>query len=212
MYMNPGAPPNASPVVTKRRRSGKNKRLKPEVKYIETNVASAAITTTWDILNSSLNLIQQGTTRSTRIGGRVTCKKIQFRMTLDTDLIGTANDMIRVVVYLDKQCNGIAATGTQIMQVDNLYSFRNTDNSGRFKILFDETYTLNIQAYSLDGPRNFSNSKYIEAYIDCDETLEFDASTGVITDLTSNNFGIMAASLNGTSNINGIVRLKYTDV
>jgi hypothetical protein len=52
--------------------------------------------------------------------------------------------------------------------------------------------------------------RYFNINTECNEQLEFDASTGSITDLTSNNFGILAISeTNNTSTIAYQWRLRF---
>lgn len=202
--------------------------VKPgEKKFLDTTIATTAITTTGVILNSSLNVIPQGDTQSERIGRKVTVCDVLLKGNITqpaqiiTSLPQGLSDMcnnVRVIVYLDKQCNKATATVAQILQTTDENSFRNLEYVDRFQILYDETVIMNVGGLSniittptfyAPGVRNqFGFTKKISVPI----TYDTSATTGAIGTITSNNIGIMAiATVANSSFVDGICRIRYTD-
>lgn len=178
--------------------------IAPEKKFFDGNNAVATVSNTGAIVSSSLNLITEGTGQSQRIGRK--CKVTNIHVAglltkVTQDAGADTNNVVRIMLYLDTQCNGATASVTDILATANLLSFRNLQNSGRFRIYYDKRHALNNMSGANNGTdAEFGN--YVKAFkinIDCDHVLEFDASTGAITDLTSNNFGILMISQEGVS-------------
>ncbi len=168
------------------------------------------------ILNtSSINLIAQGTSESERIGRKCTVRNINWRGTLTligASTIGT-NAIVRLILVLDKQCNGAAPTVLGVLESANYQSFNNLSNKGRFQTLSDQQYVLNPQASAGNGtandsaPVNLQFACYKKVGID----LEFDSTTGAITEIRSNNLFILAISAASTANftLDSKVRLRF---
>jgi len=186
-----------------------------EKKFFDTAKALTTVANTGTILNSSLNLIVQGATESNRVGRKVVLRNIYFHGSVSlpaTNVDSETSEIIRVIVYCDKQTNGAAATVTDILKDADYRSFRNLANQERFVILKDKFYDLNASCQSTVTAQTTGDFGYhIKMYKKLDIPLEFSGATGAITELKSNNIGIMAISEAGVGEINYICRVRYSD-
>lgn len=176
-----------------------------EKKFLDTSVLNNVDVTAGVIIN--LALVPQGQTDVTRIGNKITATSIACRglTTQDTATNGT----LRIIVFIDKQANGAAAAVTDILETANFASFRNLDNVDRFDILVDDYHTINAM-------NTGSGSEYFwQYYKKLDVPIHFSGATGAITELRSNNIGILyissIAALNAAQ-LGGVARLRYTDL
>ena len=60
-----------------------------------------------------------------------------------------ASNLVRIIVYLDRQCNGAAAGVTDLLESASYLSFRNLANQSRFKFLYDKTIPINVVASTI---------------------------------------------------------------
>lgn len=188
-----------------------------EKKYFDTTKTSTLSSSTGTIFNPSLNLIPQGVTESERVGRKVVVKSLHLKGTVtlpSTTSATDASDSIRIIIYQDKQCNGAAAGVTDILESGAFVSFRNLTESGRFNILMDECWDLKSgggagadAATDIYGGEtkfwNFNKQMMVP--------IEYSATTGAITEIRSNNYGILVISANGKANAAYISRVRYTD-
>ena len=109
-------------------------------------------------IRESMVTISQGTGESQRIGRKCTIKAINWRFKVELPITtGTSaqpSDVVRIILYLDKQCNGAAATVTNILENALYQSFNNLANKSRFRTLMDRTYDMNYTAAAGDGAAN----------------------------------------------------------
>jgi len=161
-----------------------------------------------------LVLIPQGTTQSQRIGQQCTIKSIQikgnmtFQPGADTDGSNTAY----MWLVLDKQCNGAAATMTDVFTstTPNL-ALINLANSDRFVILKKWVWNFTSQS----GIRTAFGvvRKPLDFYKKVNIPLEYSSTTGAITEIRSNNIFFLAAAYGADDlvTIDGITRVRYED-
>ncbi len=129
------------------------------------------------------------------------------------------HEVIRYIIYLDRQCNGAAITAINILKTDALYQYRNLANTKRFKILKDKIFTFNNNISSAgNGTDNDSAQVHKnivhKGTINCYIPLEFDNTTGALTELKTNNIGIIFWAMQGSRvrlRINSRIRLRFTD-
>ncbi len=186
-----------------------------EVKYHDFATIDASISQAGSIW-PSINLIAQGTDEDERIGRKCTIRSIgwrfNFRLTEQTD-VTRGDETLRIILYLDKQCNGAAATALEILSADDYQSFNNLTNSSRFRKLMDRTISMNIQAQSGDGTTSDQAPFGMDGsfYKKCNIPLEFSSTTGAITEIRSNNVGILLISRRGAvAALDGIIRVRFT--
>ncbi len=177
-------------------------------------VISAAGTVT-----ASINLIAQGITESTRNGRKCTLKSLSWRYQValpETNDVASpgSSDTVRIILYIDGQCNGATAAVTDILESDNFQSFRNLANTQRFKILLDKNHTLNYGSMASDGAGTVAQAgvqRDYQFHKKLDIPLEFDNTTGAITEIRSNNIGVLLLSANGVCAFFSQFRLRFSD-
>lgn len=168
-----------------------------EWKFFDGSKAATNLSATGAILDDSINEVAQGTAENERIGRKMTIKSIHFKGAIKIPgqtAIADASQRIRIIVYLDKQANGATAGVTDILESQAVDSFRNLENSKRFGFLYDKTVSLNQLCGGGNGSsdrlgeviRNFQINKR------CNIPIQFNSTTGAITEMCCNNVGIMA--------------------
>ncbi len=186
-----------------------------ELKFHDLSIDDPVIATGGTIAIDSVNKIAQGTTESTRIGRKCTLRSInwRFRICLPAATDGaSASDTVRIILYLDKQANGATAAVTNILESADFQSFNNLANKTRFRTLMDRTYTLNA---SISGDGTTIDT----SQVDLDDSffkkvnlpIEFDSTAGAITEIRSNNIGILTISSNGLAGFDSSMRIRFSD-
>ncbi len=191
---------------------------RPELKFHDLDVDDASIAAGGTIAQASCVTIAQGNTESERIGRKLTIRSVNWRFDLSFGINAAISgaDTIRIILYLDKQCNGGAAVVTDILESADYQSFNNLSNKSRFRTLMDRNYDMQPLAAGGDGTTNdqgglaMSDSVYLKVNI----PIEYDnsATTGVITSVKTNNIGVLLLSKNGLSTFTSKMRLRYSDV
>lgn len=185
-----------------------------EKKFLDTS-GSYLVPATGTVGFPSFNLIDVGTGPSERIGRKVTVKSIACRLTFK---LGGGNpfDHVRCILYNDRQCNGAAATVTDILQSADVDSYLNLSNSDRFRVIRDFNCTLNSQANTVIGGASVPQGDYKTANDYVVLTLPIDFSPGSggvsIADVRSNNLGMLLIAENANyTTVEVHVRIRYTD-
>lgn len=198
--------------------AGKN----AELKFFDTAFAAFTFDTTGEILPgggtaTSINLVPQGTTESTRIGRKIVIKKISIKgMIKYPTLSGTAlTPILRMALVLDKQANGAYPAWSDIYSSDEPYSFLNLANSQRFVIMKDWFFTLAPTGGAYDGTNDVfvGQAKIIKYNKSCNLPIEFNSTTGAITEIRSNNLFLVADAKLMDDQVEGWLntRIRYSD-
>ncbi len=188
-----------------------------ELKFFDLDIDDAVVAANGTIAQDSVNKIAQGVTEVTRVGRKCTIRAINWRWQIDLPILATANssigDVVRVILYLDKQANGATAAVTDILESDDYQSFNNLANKSRFRTLMDREYTLTAPSAAGDGAANDMSADRItdSFYKKCNIPIEFDATTGAITEIKSNNIGVLLLGLNGLAGFDSKMRLRFSD-
>lgn len=198
---------------------GRRRRFKVgELKFLDNSITDASIASAGTIVEDSVLGIAQGVGPGQRVGRQITVKKLMWRYNVENPSTsgsgGKSPDVVRLILYLDKQCNGAAAVVGDILESADYQSFRNPCNSGRFQILMDRTHQLNAAGGAGDGTSNdFVGIGHSETFFkDVNIKVEFNSTTGAITELTSNNIGVLIISkLSEISVLDSILRVKWVD-
>ncbi len=186
-----------------------------ELKFHDLDVDDATIASNGTITQDSVNKIAQGVTEVQRIGRKCILRSINWRFNIrlpEGVATTTTADTVRVLLYLDKQANGAAATVTNILETDNYQSFNNLANKSRFRTLMDRTYDMNTDlsgdGTTVDSPRfNINDTLFKNLAI----PIEFDSTTGAITEIKSNNIGVLLLSKNGLCTFDSKMRVRFSD-
>ncbi len=188
-----------------------------ELKFHDVPMDDAVIAANGSILKDSVVLIAQGVTESERIGRKCVVESINWRYAVGlVSEVGAGAqdaDTVRVILYWDKQTNGAVATVTGILETDDYQSFRNLANGGRFTILMDKTLSFNPRAGAGDGaandwPATIMNYTF---YKKCNIPIEYDSVNGVLTELRSNNLGVLLLSKKGLCSFESNLRIRFSD-
>ena len=187
----------------------------PELKFHDISVDDTLVAIGATIDFPSINTIAQGTTESERVGRKCVIRKIAWRYNIilrPTASDFNTSDEIRVILFLDKQCNGAPAINLDILETSDYQSFRNLANSGRFRVLMDRSYSLVSKSGTSLGVNAYGEDQLNDSfYKDCQIPLEFDGPTGVITEIKSNNIGVMLASASGNVGFFSKLRIRFSD-
>jgi len=154
-----------------------------------------------------LSGIVQGTGPSERVGRKIKVIGIIVRLAYTCNLVGPVTfDLVR-----DKQCNGATATAAQIYTDPAHWgTLPNPFEETRFQFL-KRKENLNL-AYGAPAV----TSTGISFQQKCNMVVEYNATTGAVSDLTSDNlllFCVVGDASIGvmTPNGKGFVRILYTD-
>ncbi len=188
-----------------------------ETKFHDVDLDDAVVATGGTV-TASVNLIPQGVTEITRIGRKCTITQInwRWRITLgEVDAVATPSpgDVLRMVMYLDKQANGATAAVTDILESASYLSYNNLANSQRFMTLMDKKITVSYQCLASDGAGVVSSAEVLRSgrfHKRCNIPLEFNATTGAIGEIRSNNIGVLLISSSGQVAFVSKIRLRFT--
>lgn len=182
-----------------------------EKKYYDATITQAADSSAGVII-PSLNLIAQGTTDQLRIGNKVNIRNINLKIHCYMDnqvALQPVNGMWRMILYVDKQCNGATAAVTDILKTADWQSFRNMDQVDRFIILKDKVYQLPV--YTRDGSYSSQADRFFRMSKRMFLPVHFSSTTGAITEIRSNNIGLLLISSASFENTQIYFRTKFTD-
>ncbi len=192
-----------------------------ELKFHDIDVDDAVVATGGTIQNAgSINLIGQNITESTRIGRKCTIKSIGWRFTVSLPEVDAASappnpDTVRVLLYQDSQANGVTAAVTDILESAHYQSFNNLANKSRFSTLMDKTVALNFTTgLGIGADSDYTSvRKEFSFFKKCVIPLEFSgvADPAAMTEVRSNNLGVLLISQAGVAKFDSKFRLRFSD-
>lgn len=189
--------------------------LSRELKFFDTTKVATTAAAAGTIHNSSLCLVPQGVTESTRVGRKLTIKSIHVRLVCNlANSSSQPDDGVRVILFLDTQCNGASATVGDILESANYLSWNNLANKNRFRTLHDEFIDITSTAGAYTGAAaNFASKAYTkEIHKNVNIPVQFDSTTGAITEIKSNNIGLLTISDQGGITVRSYVRIRFSDM
>lgn len=159
--------------------------------------------------------IVNGTGPSDRIRRRIKVVKVDYSFSII--LNGAAallnSDAIRYDMWLDRQCNGVAPAAAELYTAAGALGttqFPNLFNEKRYKRMYTLVHQFN-PASSI-GANSANVGMKIEESFSPNVVIEYDASTGAVGDLTSNNIFQCWSSDSGFCVLNtGLTRVHYVD-
>lgn len=191
-----------------------------ELKFHDLDIDDAAIAINGTIAQVSCLTIAQGNTESQRIGRKLTVKQINWHFEIKffgSTATAATSDVVRIILYHDRQANGATATVTGILESDDYQSFNNLANKQRFTILMDRNYSMVARSGSGRGSTDtlaFGEDVQTDTfYKTCNIPIEYDNSgtDGAITTIRSSNIGVIALSRDGGSQLVSKMRIRYSD-
>lgn len=176
-------------------------------------------------LQPTINTIEQGVDENERLGRKVTITSIHWNYVAsvprrDDVPAGPKIDgaVVRVMLYLDKQCNGTTASVSNILKDTDYLSHRELSQEGRFEILYEKVHVVKRPNLTQAGNNNkYSSSicyEHVSWMMNCFIPIEFDDSKDPgITRVMSNNIGVLAIahSSNPESGIFSKIRIRFID-
>ena len=192
-----------------------------ELKFLDLDLDDATVAAGAVIqAGGTINVIEQGVTESQRVGRKCTIKSINWRYQVripeyDDQANPDPGDTVRVILYLDKQCNGATAANTDILESADFQSFRNLANSGRFVILHDKVFSMNHFGVGSATAGNLSTGEVVKNatfFKKCNIPIEFNNTTGAIAEIRSNNLGVLICGQSGVAGFNSKIRLRFSDM
>ncbi len=178
--------------------------LKPEMHLFETINTSKVLTTTLASVHTApfcFNVPAQGTTKTTRVGNRIVVKsifirgKLAFLGFLGAGGLNTRSNRARIIILIDHQCNGLLPVAADILEDPTLLdSFRDTDNSSRFTVLYDKVIVSHPQV-QMDSAGNYATFDRIHSfsfYKKLNMLCRYDGTTSDIANLTDNSITCFA--------------------
>lgn len=178
-------------------------------------------TATAGTISPTLLIIPQGTTQSMRIGRRCNIHHvdlmIQLKLPPSTDN-AAADDLVRIILYCDKQCNGTAATAAQLLVAPpagsvGYRSHYNLSNVMRFKILYDKTHKLVAHAggiSSTPAEAYTGDLKLVHVKKRVNLPIEYNGTAGLIGEIRSNNIGLLVLSESAKVTLTMNTRIRFS--
>lgn len=165
-----------------------------ELKYVDIYQANNDITTGAFVV--LLNGMVTGTDSNERIGDEVRATSIQWRMNFSSDPTGTIPVAVRMILFWDKQANGLAPViaggggATSLLDTttvtDLLLAPYNHESSDRFRVLYDKTFTLEPYALAVGGGAAMQRYITMHKKINLSRRVKYDGDTAAFTDVVTN--------------------------
>lgn len=199
-----------------------------ELKFSDISVVNDAFTTTWstmdDTTTSCLTSITQGVAESDRIGRKYSIRSIHIRCTvhkaaLESQAGPIRNIRGRILLVLDTQTNSTQMTATDCMDggaADDTLSFRNLQNSKRFRVLWDKSWLLRPQNTNEGAVNVFANAFTTTPMMTYNKHFKkpiqviCDATTAVVGAISDNSLHFIGIGQDTTALFNAEVRVRFT--
>jgi len=168
----------------------------------------------------AIPLIGQGTAENQRVGRE--CTLLQFHMNyllwlpaLDAGAVALSGDCVRMMLVLDKQCNGVIAKVEEILESTNYLSMININNRSRFDILWEKWYDMIYQsglASDNAGLVSHTGRQMVANYTrDMRIPIRFNGTVGLISEITSSNLVLLYITQGNRCNIVCRGRASFVD-
>lgn len=202
--------------MPKRRRRMTMQATIGEMKFHDLDIDDATISTAGDV-TASVNLIADGTLDTQRIGRKSVIRELHwnYRLLLPAAvLVANTSDIVTLIVYLDKQANGAALAVTTVLEAANYQSFNRIENKDRIRVLMRRSYDLKCRS----GGGHSTQFAFAEDIISdswhktgLKIPIQFSGATGAITEIKSNNIGVIAISAVALATLDSKFRVRFTD-
>lgn len=156
-----------------------------------------------------LNGIARGDEISERNGREVVMRSVQLSCYMRAKAGATTPQIIRYVLFYDRQTNATAPAVTDLLQADAVNAMRNLENRRRFKIFMDKKV-------SVDGPSSGTGSHAWEFYRKLRHPVTFNSGdAGTVADITTGSLYLLITGTEaaGATDCQQYVRgrVRYTD-
>lgn len=184
--------------------------IQNEKKYHDGTQVQFGIATAGNIPIPTLLEIPQGTSVNDRIGKTVHIKDIflRYKLGIAQTSANQGSDIVRVMMVKDMQANGAVPVVTDVLESANYDSFNKLENKFRFKVLYDETHSLN--APGGDGTNTVRMRLQCRTNQDLKGmAMEYSGTTGAIGEIRSNNVFLLVIAEAGNATFQCRWRARY---
>ncbi len=186
-----------------------------ELKYLDQEESLNTIALAGELIAGGNN-IAQGVGINQRVGRRCTIKGFHMRGFFrlpESSVVGNSSDIIRVIVVVDTQCNGLDPVLSDILEHAHLTAFYNLEHRHRFKILYDKHVSLVSKAGKGENAAagNWGQvSKYFEINIaNISVPIIYSSTTGAVAEIRSNNIAVFGITEKGFAQIKYHTRTMF---
>jgi len=191
-----------------------------EKKFKDTPLNAAMLEfSTAGVVQNSFVTMQGGSDNGERIGNRITVTNINAHLCAITGTNasnpGLDNTVVRVILGIDKQCNGANTVIGDVLQSASPYAFRNMYTLNRFVILKDKLFVMDPQVY-VSTPNVSQVGRVLKFSWKGQLPIMYSDNTASIGNIETNNIFLLVvtdrtATAGQTDGMVGTVRVKYTD-
>lgn len=195
-----------------------------EEKVFDLDLDDAGVASAGAITDSILKGIRNGDEVYEREGRRIMVTGVGWNWRLRLDARDDTDPVVngrtgRVILYLDRQCNGATAGVTDVLASADYQAFQNVNTTrGRFEVLYDCTKHLGFKGGAGMAAPNEGDwagqAKGDETWIPLDHTFYFRAADdGTVADLPDCNLGVLLIGDSGTATLSfeSKLRVVYCD-
>lgn len=165
-----------------------------EKKYYNTQLYSATASTTSYQLKSCFIGLTQGNTASTRLGQKIRLHAIHFTIFVSgvAGASAAAGSICRMILYHNKDTNGVQVTGAELFNTDDVLSSRAVPYMPKVSLLKDVVFSMysptGVAGAGSTAPTLFKWSIYPK------KTICYSKDTAVIADILKDDYGFGFAS------------------
>lgn len=197
--------------------------LTREYKFHDATVSRVNIPILGVIFVGSFFRIEEGVKDCDRIGitTRVISLDIRFglKVPIVSGSLGGLSDTVRIMVYHDRQMNGVLPVVSDlirkvILEDQDYKDFRELSNTGRFSILADRFIDLNPKSGAGNGAANDFSEEIIftTMHFKLGMDINYTGASDAIANIASNNIGMMLISRRGITDIDLTHRARFVDL
>lgn len=211
-YSPPGAPKRArsapNPRIGRSLAAKVNKIIsQQEKKYFDSNSTITTVAATASVV--ALGNVTQGDDATSRDGRKIAMVSSAIRGHI-TASGGSPNSPFRVIIFIDKQCNGTLATAGDILQTPTLpTSFLTMETKERFRVIYDNYCSLDKGDYGLLFNTSSPTIVPIRSFVKIPDDLAQVEYGAAATPLT-NCLGMLIVSVSPVSFVYNH-RMRFTD-
>lgn len=173
-----------------------------EHKKIDTVVQYSTQTT--PVVNV-LSLCASGDDTIQRTGNKIKGTSLFYRYGVGrAPASSTERDLVRVIVFIDKESKGIVPGWGEVLENSDIYSPLNLDNGKRFKVMQDKIHAVT-------DTRPYAQ---VKRYNKLGRVIQFDDVNATMADAVANHVFvmIMTDAASNPPRFHGQFRLKFTDL
>lgn len=187
-------------VTRKRKRQFKKRRVNrqlpmPEMKRFDLISQSILVLSSGVFGPGPLNGCIVGDLNVNRTGNRIRIKKVGLRLQMAGSAVTDDGDVVRIIMYLDHQPNGVIPAVTDLLQTASVFAFRAAKTMKRFTILMDKFLDWGPKTLDVAGSGFATTRKAITFFKNVNIDVEYRLPSSTAIDaIGTNAIGMFAIS------------------